>query len=71
MNVVEQEAADVFTLVSPDSFTVHVTPAQLRKLGVNNVLSPQKLDEMQFDGYSFERIGETIDGRTPYRIIQQ
>lgn len=71
VNVVEQEAADVFTLVSPDSFTVHVTPAQLRKLGVNNVLSPQKLDEMQFDGYSFERIGETIDGRTPYRIIQQ
>lgn len=41
VNVVEQEAADVFTTVSPDSFTVHVTPAQLRKLGVNNVLSPR------------------------------
>jgi len=34
------------------------------------VLSPQKLDAMQFNGYSFERIGETIDGRTPYRIVQ-
>ena len=46
------------------------TPEQLRKLGVSNVLSPQKLDAMQFNGYSFERIGETIDGRTPYRIVQ-
>lgn len=70
VNVVEQESADVFTLVAPDSFTVHVTPEQLRKLGVSNVLSPQKLDAMQFNGYSFERIGETIDGRTPYRIVQ-
>lgn len=70
VNVVEQESADVFTLVAPDSFTVHVTPEQLRKLGVINVLSPQKLDAMQFNGYSFERIGETIDGRTPYRIVQ-
>ena len=42
---------------------MHVTPEQLRKLGVSNVLSsPQKLDAMQFNGYSFERIVKRLMG---------
>ena len=65
------EASEPFELNYGDAFTLHVTPAQLRKLGVSNVLSTQKLDQMTFDGYVFKAIGKTIDGRTPYRIVKQ
>ena len=62
VNVVEQESADVFTLVAPDSFTVHVTPEQLRKLGVSNVLSPQKLDAMQSMGIRSSALAKRLMG---------
>ncbi|KAB7790337.1 DUF7657 domain-containing protein [Bifidobacterium leontopitheci] len=59
-----------FELVSPDDFIFHPTPRQLDDLGVKNVLATEPLDSMHFpDGYSFVRIGRTINGRTPYRLV--
>lgn len=70
VQIQQSEATEPFRLDFGDAFTLQVTPAQLHKLGVSNVLSTQKLDEMQFDGYRFDRIGKTIDGRTPYRLVE-
>lgn len=59
-----------FELIAPDSFVFHATPSQLDKLDVRNVLSTEPLDAMSFpDGYSFARIGKTVSGWTPYRLI--
>lgn len=71
VKIQETESDEPFKLDYGDAFTLQVTPEQLRKLGVSNVLSTQKLDQMVFDGYSFKSIGKTIDGRTPYRLVQQ
>ncbi|MBT1175648.1 hypothetical protein JS530_09090 [Bifidobacterium sp. LC6] len=69
VKILEHEAKKPFVLQYGDEFTLQITPAQLDKLGVKNVLSTQKLDQMTFTGYKFVAIGKTIDGRTPYRLV--
>ena len=68
MNIVDKPAKQLFTLVSPDAYTINLTPEQLRKLGVNYVLSSNDLDKKNFDVYRFVRIGKTISGKTPFEL---
>jgi hypothetical protein len=67
----DQTNANLFELTAPDAYTLHVTPAQLAEMGVTNVLSSQELSKIHFDKYSFEPIGQEIDGHVPYRLIER
>ena len=60
-----------FQAYAPDAYIVRVTPADLDALGVRNILTGQHLDKLDVDGYRFERIGEGIAGRIPYRMIRE
>ncbi|MBW3079652.1 hypothetical protein KIH76_10695 [Bifidobacterium sp. 81T8] len=67
----EQDAQQTFQLISPDMYLLRVSPAQLKSLGVSYILTDKDLTAQRFDGYAFEQVGQTIDGRTPYRIVKR
>ncbi|MBT1161480.1 hypothetical protein JS541_06465 [Bifidobacterium sp. SO1] len=67
----EQDAQQTFQLISPDMYLLRISPAQLKSLGVSYILTDKDLTAQQFDGYTFEQVGQMIDGRTPYRIVKR
>ena len=71
MNIVSKPAKRLFTLTANDAYTINVTPEQLEKLGVNYVLTTNNLDKREFESYHFTRLGKTINGETPFKLIRE
>ncbi len=59
-----------FVLIAADAFEINLTAERLHRLDVDYVLSTQQLESMGSGGWSFEPLGDRIDGRRAYRLVR-